>query len=137
MERFSIKLHINFQHFGGTEASLLKVFSAMEGKEVDTCKTLFYMYQNTRHYITQKRHCHNHSNEIPKFRIRYKICQKKLNVLFPTTNIIENTQKYNEVYAIFLPIFTVATDAEAKFKHYRKVSGRDSTPHSQFCPETH
>jgi glucose-6-phosphate isomerase len=62
---------------------------------------------------------------------------KKLNVLFPTTNITENIQKYYEVYSIFLPIFTVATDAEAKFKHYRNVSGRDSTPHSQFDLETH
>jgi hypothetical protein len=129
MERFSIKLHNNFQHFGDTEASLLKVFFAMEGKELGTCKTLLYIYQNPWHYITQKRNCHNHSNEIAKFHKRYKICN--------TTNITENTQKYNEVYSIFLPIFTVATDAETKFKHYRKVSRRESTPHSQFCLETH
>jgi hypothetical protein len=113
MERFSTKFHNNFQHFGGTAASLLKVFSAIEGKEVSTCKTLLYIYQTPRHYITQKRNHHNHNNEIPKFRTRYKT-YKKLNVLFLTTNITENTQKYNEVHSIFLPIFTVATDAETK-----------------------
>jgi hypothetical protein len=125
MERFSIKFHNNFQHFGGTESSLLKVFSAMEGKEVGTCKMLLYIYQNPRHYNTQKRNCHNHSSEFTKFSTRYKICKKKLNVLFPTTNITENTQKYYKVYSIFLPTSAVATDAEAKFKYYQNVSGQD------------
>ena len=52
-DRFSNKFCNKHQHFGGTETSLLKVFSAMDGKAVGTCKTLLYIYRNPRDYITQ------------------------------------------------------------------------------------
>jgi hypothetical protein len=46
-------------------------------------------------------------------------------------DLIQNTQRYCEIYSILLPIYTIAMAVKVMCKYFGRVSGCDSNPYSK------